>query len=245
MERARRATYASRVLIVGLLTLTLTAGPSLSAQAAVIGGILPANAGVIQEHIVSIHEERFHNVIRQHTDFSCGAAAVATVLRYAYDLAVDENTVIQDMMKVSDPVVVRERGFSMLDMKRYVEAIGMQGAGFRLSVEQLPLLRVPVITIVNVKGYDHFVVLKRATSGLVFMADPALGNRWMSAEAFDRGWNGVIFVIKGRDYVADNQLIDVHAPPTSGHLMGGLLASLNPLTDATLIDVVAPAYYRL
>jgi predicted double-glycine peptidase len=33
---------------------------------------------------------RYRNVVRQHTDYSCGAAALATILRHAYHLQTDE-----------------------------------------------------------------------------------------------------------------------------------------------------------
>lgn len=244
--RHSRWNYIAAALVAGaLFSVTATIESSSYAQAAVIGGILPTGGDVVDEHVVSLREELFHNVIRQHTDFSCGAAAMATVLRYAYNLEVDETSIIAEMLKVSDPLVVRERGFSMLDMKRYANAIGLQGIGFRLTFQQALQLRVPAIILLNVKGYDHFVVLKKVTPAYVYVADPALGNRRLAAEEFEQGWNGVIFIVKGNDYIADNPLVDVHGPATAGQLLSGLLATTNPLADATLTEVIAPAYYRL
>ena len=74
-------------------------------------GVLP-NGALLQQKVESMQERRYRNVVRQHTDYSCGAAALATILRHAYHLQTDEATVIEGMMGVSDPALVAERGFS-------------------------------------------------------------------------------------------------------------------------------------
>lgn len=47
---------------------------------------MPAYTGLnegLTKHVTSLREARFDSVIEQKTDYSCGAAALATVLRYA------------------------------------------------------------------------------------------------------------------------------------------------------------------
>lgn len=56
-------------------------------------GVLP-NGALYSRPVVSMQEGRYLNVVRQHTDCSCGAAALATILRYAYHLDVDETQAI-------------------------------------------------------------------------------------------------------------------------------------------------------
>lgn len=91
-----------------LLLLMLPFG---AARAGDVGfsGVLP-NGAVLTQRVESMQERRFRNVVRQHTDYSCGAAALATILRYAYHLEADEGTVIEGMMGVSDPQLVHQRG---------------------------------------------------------------------------------------------------------------------------------------
>ncbi len=45
-------------------------------------GVLP-NGALLQQKVESMQERRYRNVVRQHTDYSCGAAALATILRHA------------------------------------------------------------------------------------------------------------------------------------------------------------------
>src|SRR5699024_9500218 len=118
--------------------------------------------------------------VRQEKDFSCGAASVATILKFAYDRDVSREQVLHGMLRMSDPASVRVRGFSMLDMKRYVEALGFRGVGYRVTLEKLLQVRVPVIILLNMNGYEHFVVLRKTAPGHVFVADPALGNRMLA-----------------------------------------------------------------
>jgi len=69
-------------------------------------------------------------------------------------------------------------------------------AGYHIhEVSNLSKLKVPAITLVKVRGYAHFVVIKGVAGGEVFIADPAFGNRSRSLESFDREWNRVILVV--------------------------------------------------
>jgi predicted double-glycine peptidase len=86
---------------------------------------------VVYKPIQSIRERKFADLVQQKTDFSCGAAALATILRQAYWLDVTEDQIIEGMLAHSDQDLVRVQGFSMLDMKRYVESIGMRARGYR------------------------------------------------------------------------------------------------------------------
>src|SRR5690242_20843147 len=147
------------------------------------GGVLP-NGGLYVHPVESMQEAQFRNLVRQHTDYSCGAAALATILRYAYHLDVDEAVVIQGMLGVADEAVVKQRGFSLLDIKHYVESLGMRGRGYRINEARLRTLRVPGLVLMDVRGFRHFVVLKQVRGNTVELADPMLGNRSMNLPDF-------------------------------------------------------------
>lgn len=155
---------------------------------------------------------RFLGIVRQQTDFSCGAAALATVFNAAYGKTTSERQVLVNMMKIADPEVVKQKGFSLLDMKNYVKAIGMQGEGYAVPYDALQQLKVPGIVLMNVKGYKHFVVVRHATKDYVQVADPALGNRTLGRKQFQREWNGVVFVVLAKGYQPNNTLRNPPSP---------------------------------
>ena len=215
-------------LLLGLIAVSVVS----TAQAANIrlGNILPGG-GFIQKKVVSMREARYADLIEQQTDFSCGAAALATILKYAYKKEITERDVLGGMLKVSDPKVVRQRGFSLLDIKRYVQSLGMRGRGYRLTVNDLPNLRIPTIVLLDINGYKHFVVLKKATREKIYLADPALGNKIMSHKQFAKGWNGIVFAVIGRGFDRKSVLLNPAEPLTVKRT-----SLRTPLTDAELLD---------
>ena len=171
---------------------------------------------------------KFDNVIRQRTDFSCGAAVLATVLDYAFGYHATERQILVNMLKVADPDVVREKGFSLLDMKNYVKEVGLRGEGYKVDYASLAKLRVPAIVLLNIRGYKHFVILRRSSRDEVSIADPALGNRTMSRGGFERAWNGVLFVVTGKGFNPDTVLLH----PVQALSAAELFESRSPVANA-------------
>jgi len=168
---------------------------------------LPANAiagtawlqgGNLAVPVVNMQQARFQGVVRQQQDYSCGAASVATLLTFHYGDAVDEATVLEGMLHEADRAVVERQGFSMLDMKRFLEARGYPADGFRAGLEALADTHIPAIVLINLDGYRHFVVIKGITDNQVLVGDPALGVRVHERAHFAEIWNGLLFVIRDR-----------------------------------------------
>jgi hypothetical protein len=156
----------------------------------------------------SIVELRFTKVVRQQFDLSCGAATVATLLSYFYDDKVDERTVIEDIGKFGDKEKIEKEGFSMLELKRFGDRRGYDVRGFKVTdTKSLAELKLPVITLINLRGYNHFVVIKGVKDGEVFYADPAFGNRSVPIEEFAQQWNSVILAFLSRTRSAKNQFV--------------------------------------
>ncbi|KAF1691278.1 C39 family peptidase [Pseudoxanthomonas koreensis] len=209
----------------------LVAWPSRAADVA-FSGVLP-NGALYRVPVESMRESRFRNLVRQQTDYSCGAASLATILRYAYHLDADENTVIEGMLSVADPEIVKERGFSLLDIKRYVESLGMRGRGYRVDEARLRNLRVPSLVLMDVNGFRHFVVLKQVNGDQVEIGDPMLGNRIMPLAAFLESWpSRAVFVVIGSDFDRNTVLLQPSTKPSAR----ALYARQGPITDAELID---------
>lgn len=166
-------------------------------------GSIPA-----RKPVATLRDLRYRDLVRQRYDFSCGSAALATLLAAGYGEAVTEQEMIRRMLVGTDPQTVVQQGFSMLDMKRYVESRGLQAQGFRVDASALYRLRVPVIALLDLKGYKHFVIVKGAEAGRVFVADPALGHRVMNENDFTRGWNGVVLAVVSRQAPRESALVD-------------------------------------
>lgn len=160
---------------------------------------LPNSSGALNIRTRTLVEMRYVDMIRQSHDLSCGAAAAATILHNVYDVPVGEKEVIEAILSIApeeDRDRIAQAGFSMLELKRFFEAAGFVVGGFKVpSVEDLDNLNVPVIALINVRGYNHFVVLKRKVGDEILIADPAFGNTRISSKQFANQWNGVMLVI--------------------------------------------------
>jgi predicted double-glycine peptidase len=148
------------------------------------------------------------NVIKQGLDFSCGAAAAATIFNFYLGETVTEMLVIETMFKAGDVDKILERqGFSLLDIKRFAEALGHRAAGYKTDVAGLLTLNRPSIVAIVLKDYRHFVVFRGIENGKVFVADPALGNTTLSLGEFEEMWYGQIaLVIEPKDGSVKNGL---------------------------------------
>ena len=145
----------------------------------------------------SLKEIRERGVVMQQWETSCAAATIATVLTYGHGDAVSEAHIAASMLKRSDPATVKKQGgFSLLDMKRFVEDRGYIGRGYKhLSVNDLKAFQAPIVPIDNY-GFNHYVVFNGMKDDEVFLADPAFGNRKMSFIQFERVWmDGMAFVV--------------------------------------------------
>jgi predicted double-glycine peptidase len=146
--------------------------------------------------VASIKAIRFSTTLRQQYDFSCGSAAVATLLSHHYGRATTEQQVFEHMFLQGDQARIRREGFSLLDMQRFLSAQGLRADGFKLPLQALFEARLPAIVLVAEQGYQHFVVIKGMADGRLLLGDPARGTRAVSLAQFDSIWNNkLLFVI--------------------------------------------------
>lgn len=150
----------------------------------------------------SMVERRFLTVVRQQYDFSCGSAALATLLHYHYGDAQTEQSIFVGMWRDGDREQIRRLGFSLLDMKRYLAARGLDSDGYQVTLQQIEATRIPGIALINMNGYLHFIVVKGVENGQVLVGDPSLGIRLIPARKFQSMWNEILFVVNDRPDVA-------------------------------------------
>lgn len=164
------------------------------ASLAVLLCLLAASwCGAQEKPVRSLLEMRRENVVVQQWDLSCGAAALATLLKYQHGEPVTEKEVAIAMMKrdeyIKNPQLIQLReGFSLLDLKRNVDARGYEGLGYgKLGLDDL-VAKAPVLVPIRTRGYNHFVVFRGFRSGRVLLADPAWGNRTVPVDEFLEQW---------------------------------------------------------
>jgi Predicted double-glycine peptidase len=179
-------------------------GAGALAAVAWIAASAPA-AGQMQFHgeaagarlrVLSWRDIPFRTVVRQEHDFSCGSAALATLLTYHYNRPTTEAQAFTSMYERGDQALIRKVGFSMLDMKRYVESHGLQAEGYRMTVDDIGEQGVPVIVLIQMGGYRHFVVVKGVKGDKVLLGDPALGLRSFTKAQFVSMWNGIALALR-------------------------------------------------
>jgi predicted double-glycine peptidase len=182
--------------------------------------------------VTSMIGRRFETVIRQQYDFSCGSAALATLLRYHYGEPQTEQTAFIGMFRDGDQEQIRRLGFSLLDMKRYLAGRKVAADGYRVTIDQIASARIPGIALVDFNGYKHFVVIKGIEGGSVLLGDPSLGLRRQPIRAFTKQWNGVFFVLNERNAIGQahfNHEADLDRAPA-----GRMFAPSDPLSVAEL-----------
>jgi predicted double-glycine peptidase len=149
--------------------------------------------------VKSVAERKFEQVVRQQYDFSCGSAALATLLTFHYDEPTTERLAFATMYEAGDKEKIARVGFSLLDMKNYLGSRGYEADGYQASLETLRSAGVPAIALISIKGYQHFVVIKGVQEQEVLVGDPALGIRAVPRDQFAGMWtNGILFIIKNR-----------------------------------------------
>ncbi len=135
--------------------------------------------------------------IKQAFDYSCGSAALATLLNFYLGEKLTEKQVIQGLLEHGDSEQINKlRAFSLLDMKKFVNALGYEGVGYKAEIEDLTTLGKPCLVPIKIFDYRHFAVLKGIHKGHVFLTDPWRGDISFTLDEFKAMWyENVIFVV--------------------------------------------------
>lgn len=181
---------------LGLASFALMTAEVAAAPISVVGG------GEFHVPVQSFTDQRFKDVSRQKFDFSCGSAAVATILSKFYNYNIDEKEALTAMYEVGDKEKIKKEGFSLLDMKNYLSTIGFTADGYKDSLDKLKKVKIPAIALINTHGYHHFVVISGVNDDSVIVLDSARGKRIMRRNDFESEWNNVLFIIRNDMAVA-------------------------------------------
>lgn len=178
--------------------LVLLAGMPAQAGSMVIPGMI-AGGYSANVKVTSLKERRFLTTVRQQYDYSCGSAALATLLTFQYQHPVSEEAVFKEMWRRGNQEKIRREGFSLLDIKEYLQANGYSANGYVAPLDKLVEKEIPAIALINDNGYNHFVVVKGVLKDKVLLGDPSAGTRIIPRARFEKmRVNGILFVIIGK-----------------------------------------------
>lgn len=153
--------------------------------------------GRIRFDVKPVSEIEGSHMIKQRYDYSCGSAALATLLDFYLGEKFTEKQVIQGLLQYGDAEqIAKRRAFSLLDMKRFVNVLGYQGEGYKVDMEELKTLDKPCIVPIKIYDYRHFAILKGVHKGHVFLTDPWRGDISFTVDEFEDMWyEKVIFMV--------------------------------------------------
>jgi predicted double-glycine peptidase len=182
-------TYALRVVLILVLA-------SATGTMAATMEVTPGSGSRMLLNVWSLRELKLRSVILQQYDYSCGSAAVATLLTYHYGHPMTEEVAFRAMFDNGDQEKIQREGFSLLDMKRFLDAQGYLADGFEVSLDDVSNAGIPAIVLLVDNGYHHFVVIKGMRNNKVLLGDPAVGMRVVAREQFEASWpSRIVFVI--------------------------------------------------
>lgn len=148
---------------------------------------------VVKKEVKSWIEFKNEHLIRQNYDYSCGSAALATLLNHYYDANVSEQMILASVFEAKG--VTKEastlenqegnNGLSFYDLSQYASSLGFKAIGIALGMEELKKLQIPVIVFVKIRKQEHFTVLKKMDERYAYLADPSFGNIRVSYSKFE------------------------------------------------------------
>lgn len=148
--------------------------------------------------ITPLSEFTHAGIMKQNFDYSCGSAALGTLLNNYLGENFTERQIIQGLMEYGDKEQIKKlRAFSLWDMQKFVDILGYKSGGYNADFSDLENSELwPCIVPIELFGYRHFVVLKAIHKGHVFVADPWRGNGSYPADEFLKMWyNNILFRI--------------------------------------------------
>jgi predicted double-glycine peptidase len=154
------------------------------------------------------------NIVMQKFDYSCGAAALSTLMQSYFKDTITEKYILEDIVKHLDKKDFgdrKEKGLSLLDLQEFAQRHGYQAMGVKLKFSALPKLRGPVLVYLETSESKHFAILRGVQEDRVFLADPSRGNIRLSVFEFAKEWPGIALVLGKKGFGTPSEhLLAVH-----------------------------------
>ena len=147
---------------------------------------------------VSYTTRKYAVTVRQQYDFTCGGAALATILTHYWGRPTKEVEVL-DILKGRYPgqswEALQKKGFSLEDLIFVANKMGFEAQAAALPPDQLDKLDGPIIVHVKKGDYEHFTVLRKRAGGRTYISDPVLGAIVRLDEEFDQEYTGAALAV--------------------------------------------------
>nr|WP_262348856.1 C39 family peptidase [Avibacterium paragallinarum] len=145
--------------------------------------LLCISGSLLAKEISSYNELKNFNVIRQTKTNSCGAAALATMLKYKFHLSeINEDVILSKMKNKNEEA-------SFFELAKISKTFNINAIGISLTLKELLNIKQPVIAYVNNNlNNDHFVIINGIINKELLISDPAVGNYSLRASDFEKIW---------------------------------------------------------
>ena len=131
-------------------------------------------------------------LVRQSREYSCGAAALATLLNTLRDDALTEGDLLDVLSIKADDITLppdwRDVGMSFATLAGLADYFGRDATGIEIQGPQLLLLKTPAIAFLPNSHPPHFTVIRSVGHRYVTLADPGWGNRRLRRRDFMQLW---------------------------------------------------------
>ncbi len=162
--------------------------------------VVPTTPVPLQRRSASWKALRDRNVEIQAWDYSCGPAAVATIMRYYYGDPVTEEKICRTLWPLlteSERLDRETGGFTIGDLEKAAHLLGYPNSqSTQTTLSVLLHLRAPVVVHLVCEENKHFAVYRGVREDRVYLADPSRGNIRVPLEQFAREWSGVVLTIE-------------------------------------------------
>jgi uncharacterized protein len=173
---------------------------------------------LVREYVWSYKEIRERNIVMQKLDYSCGAAALATIFHYYWGANVNEETFLRLIPKLKlTPEEIKDRvenGLTLTDLRDMANLAGYQSSMGKVKYSELAEAKVPVIVGITIRKHDHFAVFKGTDGYYAYLADPIRGNIRLPICDFQEQWqkNAILVVAKPGGKVKEPNPLGVTFP---------------------------------
>ena len=126
---------------------------------------------------------RDQGIEKQDLDYSCGSAAVATILRAYYGFDVYEQDILTAVERIGN-----DGAASFADLQQAVQSFGFKAIGIAATFDMLKTIKIPALLYLQYRDQDHFSVLRGMSDTHILLADPSWGNRTFTRHQFKQLW---------------------------------------------------------
>jgi predicted double-glycine peptidase len=149
--------------------------------------------------VKSLYGLRTTNVVMQQYDFSCGAAALATLINGYFGTKYTELDILKVASKRYPLPAWKARvkaGLSLDDLAFAATELGFSAQGAKIGIAGLRQIEGPIIVHeAKQKNLQHFAVLRGIKDGQFVLADPSVGNVTYSAGEFAQEFTGYALAV--------------------------------------------------